>query len=162
MVEELVLGALGAGATGGILGILGSLLGVGSKWLMRREERKARKDEIEYELSLIEAQMKQAGRAFEHELAIAGQAGQFEVFNSAIQSESKLRSGYPWVEAVRSLFRPFLTVFLWVMSYLVFKDIASGTASNGAIAFAADIYFAAGNATGFWFGDRAFTPKHER
>ena len=162
MVEGLVLEALGAGATGGIIGILASLIGVGSKWLMRREERKARKDEIHYELQLIEAQMKQAGRAFEHELAIASQAGQFEVFNSAIESESRLKSGYKWVEAVRSLFRPFLTVFLWAMAYMVFRDINAGAAPEGAYGFAADLYFAAGNATGFWFGDRAFTPKHER
>ena len=162
MVGE-TLALFGSGAAGGVIGIIGSLVGVASKWLMKREERRSRKDEIEYELALIEAQMKQAGRAFEHELAIMAESGRTEVRSQAIQAESKLSGSYKWVEAIRALFRPFLTVFLWIMAAYFFHEIQTATITSPImLSIANDVMFAAGSSTGFWFGDRSFTPKHER
>ena len=165
MAGEVVeaIGLFGAGAAGGVVGIFGSLIGVASKWLMRREERKARKDEIEHELKLIEAQMRQAGRAFEHEIAITAQAGQYQAFTSAIEAEARLKSGYRWVEAVRALFRPFITTALCVACYAVLQDLLSAkNPSPGVISLAYDLYFATGSCVAFWFGDRSFTPRERK
>jgi hypothetical protein len=67
-----------------------------------------------------------------------------------MQAEAAIGASYLWVDAVRGLTRPVLTVLLWLIAGVIFT--ASDAEGRSAITETAT--FAATAATLWWFGDR--------
>lgn len=162
-----IVGVLGSAASGGVFGLFGSLLGVGAKWLQRREDRKARREEHAHEERLLELEIKRQSQTDEHELALVASQGSWQGLKASVEAEGALQGAGKTTNNMRALFRPFLTVLLWVLAGWVFYHITSG----GLREWLTDVevvdlirymvytvFFSAATATAWWFGDRAFAP----
>jgi hypothetical protein len=65
-------------------------------------------------------------------------------------AEASIGTSYPWVNAVRGLTRPFLTLLLWLIAGMIWF----GADAEGRGAITETATFAATAATLWWFGDR--------
>ena len=140
-----------AAASGGVFGVVGTLIGRVARFFERRQEQAHETARWAHETHLLELQM-QADRAeTEAELAIARTAGSWKGLEASMAAEAAIGASYRWVDAVRGLTRPVLTVMLWVIAALVFY--ASDGPEQARVVEAA--LFAATAATLWWFGDRS-------
>jgi hypothetical protein len=90
--------------------------------------------------------------------------GSWAGLTGSIAAEAAIGPSWPWVNAVRALTRPALTVMLWLLYGLLFLAAAAGAlhsdAAASVIAGASEtISFSAATALTWWFGDRA--PRRE-
>ena len=65
-------------------------------------------------------------------------------------AEAAIGDSYKWVNAVRALTRPLLTLLLWVIPWLAYL----GAAADARAGIIETTTFAATAATLWWFGDR--------
>jgi len=72
-----------------------------------------------------------------------------------MQAEAEIGASYPWVNAVRGLTRPFLTLLLWLIAGIIWF----GADAAGRDSITETATFAATAATLWWFGDRG--PRRE-
>lgn len=141
--------------SGGIFGLVGSLFGGVLQYFQRSQEQAFKKETWDHEKDLLRLNMEAAKTQTDNELAIVSQAGRMEGMNTSIQMQGKAGSSYKWVNAIRSLFRPFLTTALIYVSYLLFKHTDDPELHNYIVM---SLVFATSTAIVWWFGDRAFTP----
>ena len=153
-----VLGLAASAAGGGIFGLLGT---AGSRLAGFFEQRQAFTQERarwahEVVLHQLNIQAKQAET--EAEIALAQTAGSWKGLEASMLAEASLSGGYRWVDAVRALTRPTLTLLLWVITAGIFL----ATTPSGQADLVDAITFAATAATLWWFGDRsrASSGKH--
>jgi len=159
-------------ASGGIFGLLGSLIGVGAKWLQAKQAAKAKASEWQHEIKLLELQMEAGDRETENELAISRSEGSWKGLSDSYHTVVPAAAIPAWANAIRSLFRPFLTIALWVLVVIELRWMISGTLEvwvSDAQQFGITIkyiidstVFSAATATTWWFGDRAFTPPGQK
>ena len=159
---------LGTGATvasGGLFGLLGSVVGVFAKYKQEKQRQEWELQQQQYEMKLLEMQMKQRTQETEHELAIIAQEGSWQGMKSS--QEFAMSSGETsiWVNNLKSLFRPFLTLVLWILSLYLFYSLADDSKMLSPEEvdelmryMVYSIYFSASTATVWWFGDRALAP----
>lgn len=160
-------------ASGGVVGIIGSLAGGVVKLFQARAERKAREQEMAHELRLLDMQQKARREETEQELLLAQATSDGAARAASYDLGMERASTYRWIDGLRSLFRPFLTLALWglsgwifVLTIQVLDNDGGRLASLFSFAEAADliryqvqnIVFCASMATAWWFGDRALTP----
>lgn len=175
---ESILGDLvGFGASvasGGILGVVGSVVGGVFKWLNAKEEKKERDAQRAHEVSLQQLQMQARREETEQELELVEQEGSWSGLSESIRSDSiAAANSHKWVNDVRSLYRPFLTTGLIVLLYIMFRDLMAALQDQnsylGALFSEAEVHeiikyviysvaFAATTSIVWWFGDRAVTP----
>jgi len=161
-------------ASGGLFGLLGSLIGVGAKWLQAKQAAKAKISEWQHEIKLLELQMEAGDRETENELAISRSEGSWKGLSDSYHNNAIIpASAVPaWANAIRSLFRPFLTISLWILVVIELSWMLNGTLEvwiSDAKQFGITInyiidstVFSAATATTWWFGDRAFTPPGQK
>ena len=158
-------------ASGGIFGLLGSVIGVGAKYLQEKQRQKWEKAKWDQEARLLKMQMEAKQIETEQELAIVAQQGSWSGLQASMEHDAGLQSGIPVVAGIRSLFRPFLTTVLWVLAAWVFyKIITGGLQAWMSRQETADLirymvyttFFSASTATAWWFGDRALTPPGQK
>jgi hypothetical protein len=163
-----VIGLLGGAASGGIFGLIGSLIGVGTKYLQEKQRQAWEKVKWAHEADLLKLNMQARSQETEQELAIAETEGSWrglEASHAAARVDAA--SVHRWVNDIRSLFRPFLTVFLWVVAaavvYMVTRGLISGYLKETDVAELVrytvySVVWSASTATVWWFGDRAMSP----
>jgi hypothetical protein len=98
----------------------------------------------------MDMQMQAKRQASEDDLRLAEVAGGWQGLSASLAAEAAIGESYKWVNAVRGLTRPCLTLLLWVIAGLVF--LGSGAAALGDIVETET--FAATPATLWWFGAR--------
>lgn len=150
-----IVTSLGSAASGGILGIAGSLIGFIGNYFKSKLEHKQKLDLMEMELK------------------VKAQAGSWEGLRTSLQAESNIGQTYLWVNAVRGLYRPVLTTLLVIMSYVLFRDIIAAIGDKESLLTTVmtkieikdllryivySLVFSASTAIVWWFGDRSFTP----
>lgn len=155
----------GSGLLGGLFGAVGSGLGRLVGIYEMRERRQDRTLEMSHEkalwaheLDLQNLQVKARAAETEQVLHTIEVQGAWQGLKTSIEAETALRPGYPWVEAVRALVRPALTVLVWLTFTGLFLAALSARlpASNAIIeTFVNAITFAASTALAWWFGDRS-------
>jgi len=169
-----ILGALASAASGGLFGLLGSLIGVGAKWLQERQRQAWERAKWDHEDKMLRLQMDARAAETEQELAIVSQQGSWAGMTASQQADATASGNvHTWVNDVRSLFRPALTVGLVVLCYVVFRDLMNALANRdsllGAILVEAEVkdlirymvysvFFAGSTSVVWWYGDRAMTP----
>ena len=162
-----LFGAAGGGALGAAFGALGSVLNRGFGLLEMREKRQDRvlelaheKDRWAHENDVATAERAGEADAARQALALAQTQGSWAGLSGSIAAEAAIGPSWPWVEAVRALTRPALTVMLWLLYAMLFLAACAGAlhpdAAASVVSGAADtISFSAATALTWWFGDRA-------
>lgn len=164
-----LLGQAAAIGSGGLLGIVGSLFGAAGKYLTEKQRQEFEIKKWEHETKLLELQMEAKKVETEMELALVSQTGSWEGLTSSIQADQSVAGVHAFVNDLRALFRPFLTILLWAIGGWVFYEIVSNDGFllkwinemeiKDLIRYMVySIFFCASTATTWWFGDRALTP----
>ena len=148
---------LDSSLTGGLFGLLGNvsnkLIGI----FTAKQEFAQKKEEWGHEERLLDMQMKAKAAETEQELAVTAASGSWSGLGESLKAETSIGPAYPWVNAVRALVRPALTLGLGGFLCAAFFAMAPGDIDR---AYVADsLVFAAVTAIVWWFGDRA--PKRE-
>ena len=173
-----LLGGVASVASGGLFGLLGSVVGVGAKWLQEKQRQAWGEKKWGQETRMLELQMQARAAETEQELAIVSQEGAWNGLAASQRADTALSANvHTWVNDVRALFRPFLTAGLVVLVYIMFRDLLDGLGTDqsilGAVLTEAEVKdvlryvvysmaFAASTAITWWFDDRAFTPPAMR
>lgn len=114
------------GILGTIVGIIGTFLSRGFDSFDKHLQRKEKAAEREHELKLLEKHMQQNRQETENELLIANQQADQATFSASINHDISINDSYRWVNAVRSLVRPVLTIGLVLISFAIFYASSEG------------------------------------
>jgi hypothetical protein len=162
-----ILGAGASVASGGIFGLLGSVAGAWFKGKDRLAKAVEQDKQRVHDLKLIALKME-----------AKSQGAAWDSMVTTHQSETALngQENYKWVVAIKSLFRPFLTISLWLLAAWQLDLILTGTintylelaeanqtllATNELVALVRYVLystvFSAMTASTWWFGERALS-----
>jgi len=164
-----VLSGAASVASGGIFGLLGAVVGQVSRYFQTKAEREFKKLEWEQENKLLELQMQAKQLETEQELAIVSQTGAWDGLEAAVRADARVTPVSNWAVNAKALFRPFLTISLWLIAGFVFYAIITGELHKWMTGHEVKdliqymvytVFFSASTATVFWFGDRALTPPN--
>jgi len=162
----ILTGALTVGS-GGIFGLFGSAIGVVAKFFQEKQRQEWEKKKWDHETTMLKLNMEAQAKETEQELAIVAQEGSWKGLSDSLKADASITPVHPITNDLKCLFRPFLTVVLWILAAYVFYMIISGGLKNyietaEAVALIKymvhTVFFAASTATVWWFGDRALAP----
>ena len=146
-----------SGLTGGLFGLLGNVTNKVIGIFTAKQEFAQKKEEWGHEERLLDMQMKAKAAETEQELAVTAASGSWGGLGESLKAETAIGASYPWVNAVRALVRPALTLGLGGFLGAAFFALGPGDASRSAISDS--LIFAAVTAIVWWFGDRAPNKK---
>lgn len=159
--------------SGGATGIVGTLISLGAGFLKQKSEALEKGAQRKHELDLLDRQMMKGDKETENELKIVQAQSEGAGFQMAYRHDMSIKAP-GWVDALRALMRPGLTllllgltvVFWWNMTYgdmdrvlVLVKGAEGGTDLYGFIILS--VVYLNTTAIAFWFGDRAVS-KHLR
>lgn len=147
---EEVAGLAASAAGGGLFGLVGTVLGRFAGFFEARQRQAHERARWRHETALLELQHRAHAAETEAEMALAETSGSWAGLAASIEAEAAIASSYRWVDAVRGLTRPLLTLLLW----LIAGGIWLGADEAGRSAITDTATFAATAATLWWFGDR--------
>ncbi|MEO1642316.1 MAG: hypothetical protein AAFR74_03200 [Pseudomonadota bacterium] len=150
-----IAGLAASAAGGGLFGLIGTALGRVAGFFEKRQQLAHEKARWQHEVQLIELQQAAAKAETEAELALADVAGSWQGLETSMQADAAIRVSYKWVDAIRGITRPALTLLLWLIAAGIW--LGAGLAERAAITETAT--FAATAATLWWFGDRGPSPN---
>lgn len=104
-----------------------------------------------HQAAVLDLQMKARAYELAGQERLAQKSGAWQGLSASMAAEASIGDSYKWVNAVRALTPPLLTLLLWLMTRLVYLG-ASADARAGIVETTA---FAATAATLWWFGDGA-------
>jgi hypothetical protein len=147
---------LGTGAsalTGGLFGLVGNIATKAIGYFEAKQAFTEKVAEWSHESDLLKLQMQAKAAETEQEIHIAESQGSWSGLSASLSAEEAVGSSYPWVNAVRALVRPTLTLGLTTFLSAAFFAMAPGDIDR---AYVADsLVFAAVTSIVWWFGDRA-------
>ena len=146
-----IIGIAASAAGGGLFGLFGTALGRVAGFFERRQALQHEQQRWAHETQLLQLQQAAAAQETEAELAITHAAGQWAGLQASLDADAAIGESYPWVNAVRALTRPGLTLLLWGISLLIW--FSADVSDQASIVETAS--FAATAATLWWFGDRS-------
>ncbi len=170
---------LGMGATvasGGLFGVVGSLLGVVAKHYQEKQRQAWETKKWGHEESMQKLQMEARSQETEQEIELADSEGSWRGLSESIRADAQTKPTSGWATNIKALFRPFLTVVLWCLAGWVFWHVLSSMTDPDDPMSALPvseikelikymvytIFFSASMATAWWFGDRALTPPQHK
>lgn len=147
---------LGTGAsalTGGLFGLVGNIATKVFGYFEAKQAFVQKQAEWSHESELLKLQMQARSAESEQEIHVAESQGSWSGLAASLNAEGALGLTYPWVNAVRALVRPGLTLGLASFLASAFFAMAPGDIDR---AYVADsLVFAAVTSIVWWFGDRA-------
>lgn len=155
---DILASLVGTGASalsGGVFGLLGN---IGSKVIGIFEAREAfaqKKEEWGHDERVLDMQSKAAAAASAEGLAATAASGSWSGLSDSLKAEGAIAASYGWVNAVRALVRPALTIGL--CGFLGAAFFALSPADSARAEISNSLVFAAVTAIVWWFGDRAKT-----
>ena len=147
---ENMIGLAASAAGGGVFGLVGTAIGRVAGFFERRQSQAHEALRWAHELKRMELEQAAALARTEAEIDLQATAGSWRGLEASMQAEAAISASYPWVDAVRGLTRPGLTLLLWLIS----AGIWLGADADGRAAIIETASFAATAATLWWFGDR--------
>lgn len=145
-----LIGLAASAAGGGVFGLIGTVIGRAAGYAERRQDQAQERARWAHDTALAELQMRAAAAATDAQIRLADMAGAWRGLAASMEAEAAIGDSYRWVNAVRGLTRPVLTLTLWGITGLVYLG-ADAAARNAIIDTTT---FAATAATLWWFGDR--------
>ena len=155
MGEGIMLDLLGTVLTGGVTGIIGSIIGNLFGFIdLWFQEKKAASDHLRT-LEMLKLQNSIREEESERELALADANAELQLRTASYAHDTNTGLSSVWVVNILRLVRPFLTMTLILMvGVLYFKADAGGRAT-----IEASVIYMASSAVLWWFGDRALRKK---
>ena len=154
-----VISVIVSGLFGGGVGLLGTLVGRVFGWLEEREKIKRLAIQNEHELKLQQMQFDARSAEREHEYAITELSTEADMRTDSYQQDAAIGSTYRWVNAVRALMRPLLTVIsISAVMYVITLLNQLGDYSGLRDALT-QLNFLATTAFVWWFGSRDTSKK---
>jgi hypothetical protein len=144
---------LTSGLSGGLFGLIGNVAGKVIGIFETREAFTQKREEWSHEERLLDMQTKAHAAETEQELKVAAVSGSWSGLAESLKAETAIGTSYPWVNAVRALVRPVLTIGLGGFLCAAFFAMPASDSARGAIS--ESLVFAAVTAVVWWFGDRA-------
>lgn len=148
-MSELI-GLAASAAGGGVFGLIGTVIGRAAGYAERRQDQAQERARWAHEAALAALQAQAVERQAEGQLRLAEAAGAWRGLAASMEAEASIGDSYRWVNAVRGITRPVLTLLLWGITGLVW--LGAETEARGTIVETTT--FAATAATLWWFGDR--------
>jgi len=146
---------LGTVPTGGVTGIIGSVIGKAFSFLDAWQEEKKATNEHGRTLELLELQNKIGAEENEREMAITQSKIDADSRVASYSHDSMAGTGSIWVIDLLRLVRPVLTFSLIILvGILYFKAIPAGRAT-----IEASVIYLCSSSCLWWFGDRAMRKK---
>lgn len=174
---DLLTGAVTSAASGGIVGLLGAGVSAVAKHFQLKAERAFQEKKWAHERELIAEQREWDKQQHLQEVEIVAQAGSWDNLGKSMEHDTALsKNSSEWVNNVKSLMRPVLTLVLNAMQFTIFwqlwtayslqQDNAVMTLINAPDSPATEllkyviysIMFAANTANLWWFAERGFAP----
>jgi hypothetical protein len=153
---DIVGDLLGTGASalsGGLFGLVGNIATKVFGYFEAKQAFAQKQAEWSHESELLKLQMQAKASETEQEIHVAESEGSWSGLGASVTAEGALGATYPWVNAVRALVRPALTLGLSTFLASAFFALAPGDIDR---AYVADsLVFAAVTSIVWWFGDRA-------
>ena len=146
-----IAGLAASAAGGGLFGLIGTALGRVAGYFEQKQAQAHEKARWIHEVQLIELQQAAQKAETEAEIALSEVEGSWQGLAASMQADAAIASSYRWVDAVRGLTRPCLTLLLWLIAGGIW--LGADPASRANIAETAT--FGATAATLWWFGDRS-------
>ncbi|MEZ5998905.1 MAG: hypothetical protein R3B98_09455 [Hyphomonas sp.] len=150
-----IAGLAASAAGGGLFGLIGTVIGRAAGMIEARQAQAHERARWAHESDLLKLQMQAKAAESENALRLAEASGAWAGLSASLAAEAAIGESYKWVNAVRALTRPLLTLLLWAITGTVFAG-ADAAGREGIVETAT---FAATAATLWWFGDRS--PKRE-
>jgi len=146
---------LGTVLTGGITGVVGSVIGKAFSFLDAWQEEKKATNEHGRTLELLELQNKIGAEESEREMEIAQAKIDADSRVASYGHDSMAGTSSGWVTDLLRLVRPILTFSLIILvGILYFKAIPAGRAT-----IEASVIYLCSSSCLWWFGDRAMRSK---
>lgn len=111
-----IVGLAASAAGGGLFGLFGTALGRVAGYFERRQGHAHEQARWVHEVQLLELQQRAAKQETEAELALTEMEGRWDGLSASMQAEAAIAGSYRWVDAVRGLTRPVLTLLLWLIA----------------------------------------------
>ncbi|MBV9046270.1 MAG: hypothetical protein JO294_14195 [Alphaproteobacteria bacterium] len=148
-----LLGTGTSAMTGGLFGLVGNIATKVVGYFEQKQAFTQKQAEWLHEVDLLKLQMQVKAQETESEIKVAESQGSWSGLAGSLTAEGAIGASYPWVNAVRALTRPTLTVGLSTFLAAAFFAMNPGDIDR---AYVADsLVFAAVTAIVWWFGDRA-------
>ena len=145
-----IAGLAASAAGGGLFGLIGTVIGRVAGVVEARQAQAHERARWAHEGEVMKLQMQAKAAEAEAASRLADVSGAWAGLSASMAAEAAIGESYKWVDAVRALTRPVLTVLLWAITGAVFMG-ASVAGREGIVETAT---FAATAATLWWFGDR--------
>jgi len=142
-------------ATGGVSGLLGSVISKGfSIFDNMQQEKKNQKDhERTMEMHRLDNELRTEER--ENELAIAEISAAADMRMAAYEHDASMGKPSKWCTNILRLVRPILTFGLIVLTAIIYFSATQA----GKIEIEVAVVFMLGASVAFWFGDRSMASK---
>ena len=150
-----IVGLAANAAGGGLFGLIGTVIGRAAGLVEARQAQAHERARWAHEGELIKLQMQAGAAENDAAMRLAETSGAWAGLAASMTAEAAIGDSFRWVNAVRALTRPGLTVLLWGITGAVFTG-ADAAGREGIVETAS---FAATAATLWWFGDRS--PRRE-
>ena len=152
-ILETLIGTGASALGGGLFGLVGNVASKVIGIFEAKQQFAQKKEEWGHEERLLDMQTKAKVQETEQELAVTAASGSWSGLGESLKAETSIGATYPWVNAVRALVRPALTLGLASFLCAAFFAMPAGDIDR---AYVADsLVFAAVTAIVWWFGDRA-------
>ena len=142
---------LGTVLTGGVTGIVGSVIGKAFSFLDAWQEEKKADHDHERTVALLELQNKFGAEESEREVAIAQSKVDADSRMASYSHDSMAGTSSLWVVDLLRLVRPVLTFSLIVLVGMLYFSADMG----GRATIEASVIYMASSSVLWWFGDRA-------
>ena len=150
-----MLELLGTVLTGGVTGIVGSVIGKAFSFLDAWQEEKKADHDHERTVALLELQNKFGAEESEREVAIAQSKVDADSRMASYSHDSMAGTSSLWVIDLLRLVRPVLTFSLIVLVGMLYFSADMG----GRATIEASVIYMASSSVLWWFGDRALRKK---
>lgn len=151
-------GLAASAAGGGVFGVIGTALGRVAGFFEARQQHTFERAKWAHDLDLLRLEMDVRRVETETQIDLQQVEGSWQGLKASLNAEAAIPTSYPFVNAIRALTRPALTLLLWVITAMVFFNV--GEALRERVVETA--VFAATAATLWWFGDRSSPASRNR
>ncbi len=145
-----LIGLAASAAGGGVFGLVGTVIGRIAGLVERRQDNAQERARWMHEAAVLDLQMKARASELAGQERLAQTSGAWQGLSASMAAEASIGDSYRWVNAVRALTRPLLTLLLWLITGLVYL----GAAADARAGIIETTTFAATATTLWWFGDR--------
>jgi len=118
-----LIGIAASAAGGGVFGVFGTALGRLAGFFEHRQSMQHEERRWKHEVELLQMQQHAAVAETEAELALEHAQGRWAGLQASLQAEAEIRASYQWVDAVRAITRPLLTLLLWGITTLIWFNV---------------------------------------